>query len=68
MFVLTIVTFVPHSTIGLSLVSEAPAHLRFELSIGCFDLVPSVVPCVNKLTAFRVRCIFSGYRGSVYAG
>lgn len=38
-FVFKIVIFVPHSTIGLSLDSEAPARLKFELRIGCFDLV-----------------------------
>ena len=59
---------VPHSTIGLSLVSEAPASLRFESSIGCFDLSVSVLPGVYKLPAFCARNTFSGYRGSVHAG
>ena len=43
-----VVAIVPYSTIGLSLVSEAPARLRFEPSIVCFDLLISVLSGITK--------------------
>lgn len=57
LFYFGVVAIVLHSTIGLTLVSEAPARLRFEPSIVCFELLISILPGIINHQHFEPEAV-----------